>query len=201
MNVLAMLDNSYEIKSLNVELPEPIAFNCWKHHLGFVNGSFQNQTNYTKSDPFIREIIQFIGNSQFDFYIGNQTPLSIANEILSILEKNNAIALSDYTNWLLSDGADYRCVSISDGSNWTLRLGQGNRYVHIHPSRHSKKTIRVKSSSLKSVYAFLFYYGTSEVQISVEKINFVRNRIAKLPSLKLNSPLAAITRLINLFSI
>jgi len=196
-----MPDNSYEIKSLNSELPKPIAINCWKHHLGFVNGFLQNQTNYTKSDAFIREVIQFIGTSQFDFYIGNQTPISIANEILSILEKDNMLALSDYTNWLTLEGADYRCVSISDGSNWTLRLGQGDRYVHIHPSRHSKKTVRVKSSSLKSVYAFLFHYGVSDAEISIEKINFVRNRLAKLPILKPNSPLAAITRIIKLFSI
>jgi len=196
-----MLDNSNEIKSLNDELPKPIAFNCWKHHLGFVNGFLQNQTNYTKSDAFIREVIQFIGTSQFDFYIGNQTPMSIANEILSILEKDNTLALSDYTNWLTLEGADYRCVSISDGSNWTLRLGQGDRYVHIHPSRHSKKTVRVKSSSLKSVYAFLFHYGVSDAEISIEKINFVRNRLAKLPVLKPNSPLAAITRIIKLFCV
>lgn len=194
-----MLDNSYEIKSLNSELPKPIAFNCWKHHLGFVRGCLDKQTNYTKSDAFIREIIQFIGDSQFDFYIGEQTPLSIANEILSMLEKNSVLALPDYTNWLAEDGSDYRCISISDGSNWTLRLGQGARYVHIHPSRHSKKTVRVKSSTLKSVYAFLFHYGISEVEISIEKINFVRSRLAKLPSLKPNSPLAAITRIIKLF--
>jgi len=194
-----MPDNSYEIKSLNGELPKPIAFNCWKHHIGFVKGYLQNQTNYSKSDAFIREVIQFIGTSQFDFYIGNQTPMSIANEILSILEKDNTLALSAYTSWLTLEGADYRCVSISDGSNWTLRLGQGDRYVHIHPSRHSKKTVRVKSSSLKSVYAFLFHYGVSDAEISIEKINFVRNRLAKLPVLKPNSPLAAITRIIKLF--
>ena len=196
-----MPDNSYEIKSLNGELPKPIAFNCWKHHLGFVNGYLQNQTNYTKSDAFICEVIQFIGTLQFDFYIGNQTPMIIANEILSILEKENTLALSDYKIWLTLEGADYRCVSISDGSNWTLRLGQGDRYVHIHPSRHSKKTVRVKSSSLKSVYAFLFHYGVSDAEISIEKINFVRNRLTKLPVLKPNSPLAAITRIIKLFCV
>lgn len=196
-----MHNSNYNIKSLNNELPKPIAFNCWKHHLGFVKGFLQNQTNYSKSEPFIREVIQFIGTSQFDFYIGNQTPMGIVNEIVSILEKENVLVLSDYSNWLSKEGADYRCVFISDGSNWTLRLGQGDRYVHIHPSRHSKKTVRVKSSSLKSVYAFLFHYGISDAEISIEKINFVRNRLAKLPTLKPNSPLAAITRIIKLFSI
>ncbi len=196
-----MFDENYDIKSLNSELPKPIAFNCWKHHLGFVNDLLCKQSNYSQSDSFIREVLQFIGESQFDFYIGDQSPISITNEIISILEKNNALALSDYKSWLAVDSADYRCVSISDGSNWTLRLGQGDRYIHIHPSRHSKKTVRVKSSSLKSVYAFLFHYGVSDVEVSIEKINFVRSRLAKLPSLKPNSPLAAITRIIKLFCI
>ena len=196
-----MSDISHDIKSLNSALPKPIAFNCWKHHLGFASEFLRYPTNYSKSDSFIREIIQYIGDSQFDFYIGEKEPVDITTELLAILERNNALAHTDYINWLSIDGFDYRCVSISDGSNWTLRLGQGDRYIHIHPSRHSKKTVRVKSSSLKSVYAFLFYYGIPDVELSVEKMNFVRNRFAKLPSLKPNSHLAAIARILNLFTI
>ncbi len=195
-----MQDNINDTGSLNRDLPNPIAFNSWKHHLGYVKSFLQNQTNHTKSDSFIREIVLFIGDSQLDFYIGNLTPINIADEILSILDKNIVVTQADYLNWLSSEGADFRCVSISDGSSWTLRLGQSSRYVHIHPSRHSAKTVRVKSSSLKSVYAFLFYYGVSDIEITVEKINFARNRLAKLPTLKPNSHLAAITRIIQYFA-
>lgn len=197
-----MVENHQEIKSINHELPKPIAFNCWKHHLGFVRNILDKQTNYSKSDIFLREIVQFIGESQFDYYLGTLDVFTLSNEVIDFLKSENAFSHNNYKEWLYSEGADYRCISLSDGSNWTLRLGQADdRYIHIHPSRHSKKTIRVKSSSLKTAYVFLFYYGLSDSEISIVKVNFVRSKFAKLPSLKLTSPLAAISRILNLFAV
>ncbi len=195
-----MVDNQQEILSINYELPKPIAFNCWKHHLGYVRNVLDKQTNYSKNDTFLREIVQFIGESQFDYYLGTLDVFSISNEVIDYLKSVKAFSHNDFKEWLASEGADYRCISLSDGSNWTLRLGQGDdRYIHIHPSRHSKKTIRLKSSSLKTAYVFLFYYGLSDAEISIAKVNHVRNKFAKLPPLKLTSPLAAISRIINFF--
>jgi hypothetical protein len=196
-----MPENQYEAKSINQTLPNPIAFNCWKHHLGYVRDIFLNQSNYTSSETFIREVIQFIGESQFDFYKGTLDVHAVSNEVIIFLESINALNMVDYKLFIQSDGKDYKCISLSDGSNWTLRLGQSeDRYVHIHPSRHSKKTIRVKSSTLKTVYAFLFYYRLNNDEISVEKVNFVRTRFAKLPPLKPASALIAISRTISFFN-
>ncbi len=197
-----MAENYQDIKSINNELPKPIAFNCWKHHFGFVRNILNNPTNNSKNDNYIREIIQFIGESQFDYYLGNLDVFVVANEVSDYLKSQNAFNQIDYKEWLNSEGADFRCISLSAGSNWTLRLGQGNdRYIHIHPSRHSKKTVRVKSSSLKTAYAFLFFYGLSDAEISIEKVNYVRNRIAKLPALKPHSPLTALRRILDLYAI
>jgi hypothetical protein len=195
-----MIDKLSETKSLNSELPKPVAFSSWKHHLGYVHNFLKKQNYPSPNDSFIREIPQFIGNSNIDFYSGSLDVVSISNEILRILDSEKINSINDYINWITSDGLDYRCAVLSDGSNWTLRLGQSeNRYVHIHPSRHSKKTVRVKSSTLKTVYAFLLYYGLSDTQISVEKVNFVRNKFVKLPPLKMTSTLAAVSRMLSLF--
>lgn len=195
-----MIENNHEIKSINQDLPKPIAFNCWKHHFGYVRDRLNDQTSYLSNDNFIREMVQFIGESQFDYYIGSLDATNIATEIIEQLNTKNVLNQITYKEWLCSEGNDYRFISLTDGSNWTLRLGQGNtRFIHIHPSRYSKKTVRVKSSSLKTAYAFLFYYGLSDVEISNEKINFIRNRFVKLPGLKPFSPLTAIRRILDLY--
>jgi hypothetical protein len=196
-----MIENQYETKSINQELPKPIAFNCWKHHLGFVKNILNNQTNYNQSETFIREVIHYIGESQFDFYKGELNIHSISNEIIISLESINALSLNEFKEFIGSEGKDYKCISLSDGSNWTLRLGQNDdRYIHVHPSRHSKKTVRVKSSTFKTVLAYLFYYGLPNNDILVEKVNFVRSRFVKLPPFKSSSALIAISRILNLFT-
>lgn len=194
-----MTKNQHEAKSINSELPKPIAFNCWKHHLGFVKNILNKQSINSKDNAFINELIQFIGESQLDFYTGNLDVYSISDEIIKHLKSLNALDFTDYQAWIYTEGYDYKCISISDGSNWTLRLGQNNnRYIHIHPSRHSKKTIRIKSSTLKTAFALLFYYGLSNADISIEKVNHVRNRFAKLPQLKPTSALIATSRIFKL---
>lgn len=195
-----MAEDIQKIESINPELPKPIAFNCWKHHLGYVQGILNNQPNFNKDDSFIREILQFIGTSQFDYYIGTLDIFKISNEVMAYLKSENITNFEEYKRWLISSDNDYRCISISDESNWTLRLGHSsNRYIHIHPSRHSKKTVRIKSSSLKTAYAFLFYYRSSDMEITIEKINSIRNKLAKLPTLKPTSPSSAVRRIIDLF--
>jgi hypothetical protein len=197
-----MAENQYETKSLNYSLPKPIAFNCWKHHLGFIKKSLSNQTNYSKSESFILDVIQFLGESQFDLYTGTLNEVKISEEVIHHLKSVNALDFINYNVWLNSDGNDYKCISLSDGSNWTLRLGQGDdRYIHIHPSRHSKKTQRVKNSTLKTAYAYLFYYGISSDEVLIEKVNFVRRKFVKLPPFKPTSALVAVCRILDLFTI
>lgn len=194
-----MIDYQHEAKSICSQLPSPIAFNCWKHHLGYVKNILYNQS-VNRNEEFILEIIKFLGESQFDLYTGALDATCISEEILHQLRSIDAINFDEYRAWVNSEGKDYRFMTISDGSNWTLRLGQSNdRFIHIHPSRHSRKSIRVKNSTLKTVYAFLFYYGMAKDEISIVKINFVRNKFVKLPPFKPSSTLVAISRILDLF--
>lgn len=197
-----MADNQYDSKSLCVELPKPIAFSCWKHHRGYVHQKLSNQNKALSNETFILEVVQFLGDSNIDFYTGILDINAISNEIIQKLESEKINSISDYKNWLSLEGSDYRCIPLSDGSNWTLRLGQNeSRYVHIHPSRHSKKTVRVKSSTLKTAYAYLLYYGLTDIDLSVEKLNFVRRKFVKLPPFKPTSAMVAVSRILDFFLI
>jgi len=197
-----MADNQYDSKSLSNELPKPIAFSSWKHHRGYVHQVLSNQNKVCSNESFILEVVQFLGDSNIDFYTGILDPKAISSEIIQKLESEKINNLSDYKNWLFTEDLDYKCISLSDGSNWTLRLGQSeSRYVHIHPSRHSKKTVRVKSSTLKTAYAYLLYYGLSDIEFSVEKINFVRRKFVKLPPFKPTSAMVAVSRILEFFLI
>lgn len=185
---------------VNQKLPKPIAFNCWKHHLRFIKDSLEKNEIFNTSHLNIHEIIQHIGVSNVDFYYGELDPEVISKEIIGGIESEIVINLQNFEDWLKVDGADFKCLAISDGSNWTVRMGQSKeRYIHIHPSRHSKKTVRVKSSTLKTVIAYFFNFGLNDNQITSEKLNQIRNKFVKLPSLKPNSPLVAIFRLADRF--
>jgi hypothetical protein len=197
-----MASDLFQSKSLNSELPKPIAFSSWKHHLGYVKQELSRPRNALSNDSFILEIVQFLGDSNIDFYFGTLDLKTITSEVIQKLESEKVYNLNEYKNWLISEGLDYKCIFLSDGSNWTLRLGQNDsRYIHIHLSRHSKKTVRVKSSTLKTVYAYLLYYGLSDDDFTIEKVNFVRRKFVKLPSFKPTSALAAVSRILDLFLI
>ena len=190
------------VMSINDGLPKPIAFNCWKHHLGYIKSVLNSNDLNSGSHLNIQETIQLIGESQVDFYYGSLDPNSISNQIISQIESKIALNIHDYKEWISSEGSDYKNIFLSDGSNWTIRLGQSDeRYIHIHPSRYSKKTIRVKSSTLKTVIAYFYQYGFIDDQLTAEKVNRVRHKIVKLPPFKSTSPLVAVSRILNLFFI
>ena len=182
--------------ALNHLLPKPIAFNCWKHHLRYVKDMLEVNDSSGISQLNIHDIIQHIGDTNIDFYYGELEPLAISIQIIKQLETIAKLEYNSFSEWVNADGVDFKNLTISDGSNWTIRMGQeAERYVHIHPSRHSKKTFRVKSSTLKTIIAFFYNYGIFDNQITVEKINRVRNKIVKLPSFRSTSTLNAVLRI------
>jgi hypothetical protein len=73
--------------SLNLILPKPIAFNCWKHHLEYVKSTLDSNSYFNVSRLNIHEIIQHIGESNVDFYYGNLAPETISSQVISYLEK------------------------------------------------------------------------------------------------------------------
>jgi len=168
--------------------------------MGYVKETLISNDLYNFSHLKIHEIIEYIGNTNVDFYYGSLDPNNISNQIISRITAEIDLNIDNFKEWVRSIDSDYKEIILSDGSSWTIRLGQiDNRFIHIHPSRYSKKTIRVKSSTLKTAVAFFYNYGFSAENISVEKINYIRHKIVKLPPFKSNSSLVALSRVVGVF--
>ncbi len=138
------------------ETIEPVLLNCWKHHSGFIKSKIAQYKKNPESN--IRELVNemlSIGESLMDLYIGELTPQEIANAVANHLTNESISGPVEYKNWLNLEDKDFKIIKLADRSQWTLRLGEKKtKYVHIHPSRYSPHTVRVRSTTLKSAILF-----------------------------------------------
>jgi len=179
----------------------PVAFNCWKHHAGFIKSQIKSFCAAKISEEKLRNILLVIGGSQMDIYLGKLSPQKICDEVVSKLKSAGVLSFEEYKKWLYEEGKEYKLMKISDGSVWTLRLGkQERRYVHIHPGRYSPKTIRIKALTLKTAIAALIKYESKLQLIDTARINEVRIKILNSPPVKKVSSNSAVTKAINLLS-
>jgi hypothetical protein len=150
-----------------------ITFNAIKHHVGFIRTFIKDASANVQYEELRR-----IGTSQMDLYIGALTIDAISNELLNLLAKDDFLAEDKYKKQLVAkDG--YMEYSLSDGTAWTLRLGEiGQQYIHIHPSRYTKNTVRVKAGILKTAIAFL---AERRTDFSTETINEIRINLGLSP--------------------
>jgi hypothetical protein len=122
-----------------------IRFNPLKHHLDYIR-------QFVKSPPIDwQDNLLLLGHLSFDIYINHLTIGEITEEVLRFLENHN---INDQTSYLqfLGDSNNYELISLTDGSNWVLRWGADPlQFIHLHPARIGKYTIRVRSSALKTV--------------------------------------------------
>ncbi|WP_319480114.1 hypothetical protein [uncultured Draconibacterium sp.] len=130
------------------EIPLPIQYNPYKHHFHFL---LNELTVWQKSDWNVTEkALLSIGNNLFDFYLGELTPEQICNSILNYFETKNINTQTAFKNWL--GNLEWKKITLSDESKWLIKRGnQADRYIHIHPAKFSKHTIRVRATTLKTV--------------------------------------------------
>lgn len=187
---------------INCDIPLPVNLNCWKHHAGFVKDQITSTSNKKFSDSELRKILLIIGESQMDIYIGEYTPVQIVNEVTKLLSEEGKFNFPEYKMWLNEDGEDYKLLTISDKSIWTFRLGnERERYIHIHPGRYSPLTIRVKSSTLKTVIlSEIFSLDKKEQDDELSLINRVRKEYLQIPPLKSVLSASGFQRLKNVFN-
>lgn len=168
--------------SFDDELPEPIAFNTWKHHLGFVKGAIE-VFEIGSLQNLIQQLIS-IKSSILDFYSGTITPREISNQILNYLINQGYSSFESYNTWV-KEGDDFRNIILNDGSEWILTLGRfPNRYIHIHPARYSLYTIRVRSSTLKVALLFAALSKHSSTEFSLKVVNEMRVKYLNLSPVK-----------------
>lgn len=185
---------------INGFIPQSINFNCWKHHAGFIKNQIE-QIKSKKDVEALTSCLSKIGGSQMDLYLGNLSPKEISNEVVSSLKREKIFSSEQYVKWLSKNNKDYQLLPMKDKSVWILRLGENpERYIHIHPGRHSPSTIRVKATTLKTIILILSLKQIGEIKsFETETINQVRIKYLNEPPLKSISKASGLSRLIDLF--
>lgn len=123
--------------------------------------------------------LKTLGNSVFDYYIGALIVDKMMEEVYDMLNDNDCIDKLKYIQWL-SQNQGYQEITLSDRSRWTFRCIDCDDYIHIHPSRHSLHTIRMKANTLKTILCTLVLESDNTSRIPIQKINKCRTLYLKL---------------------
>lgn len=154
-------------------MQDPFQFNELKHHLGAI-GSYI--INYNQPLAHLKKALSEIGESQMDLYTGQLKCGAIYKEIGKQLLANHHFSKLDFKKWIITGGG-YQMVELSDESKWVLRISESSiPYIHVHPARYSKYTVRVKASHLKTAIAFKILQLKEKTDLSVSTINYLRTK-------------------------
>lgn len=156
------------------QIPEPILFNPFKHHLGYIK-EFIN-LNIDKPDlntEMLSKEIKHLGTSVMDIYSGKLFVRNICIETVEFLRNKGMLFKEAYSFWAGTNADSFRITTLSDGSQWTLKFQNENqRFVHLFPARNSPHTFRVKANALKSALIYNIIIGKDLV--TSEDLNKVR---------------------------
>ncbi|MEO1050434.1 MAG: hypothetical protein AAFX87_07400 [Bacteroidota bacterium] len=169
------------------QLEGNIIFNSIKHHLGYIRSriewAVQNEADYLS--PILSELL-FIGSSTMDLYTGSLLSTEIMLDISNTLRQTGHFEKAAYLEWLQENDGGYQLVEINDGSSWTLRKGDDElKYIHIHPARHAKFSVRVHANALKTaILALIIGRISSSDPCDVSLVNEVRKNMLDLSPIK-----------------
>uniref|UniRef100_UPI00321641D5 hypothetical protein n=1 Tax=uncultured Draconibacterium sp. TaxID=1573823 RepID=UPI00321641D5 len=166
-----------------VEIPVPITFNPQKHHFRFLLHEIEYWKSLELSE--IKEELLLIGTNLIDFYTGTLSVQQVCDECIRYFKKNKISNRKQFLQWL--NNAVYKKITLSDQSEWLIKSGNSAKYfIHIHPAKYSKHTIRVRATTLKTVIALLI--NSVSIQTATSKnltaINSVRNKLLGLSPIK-----------------
>ncbi|WP_167619239.1 hypothetical protein [Maribellus sediminis] len=133
-----------------VEIPVPITFNPYKHHFRFL----LNELDVWRKQPISedKESLLKIGKNLVDFYTGSLPVETIVAETLDYFRKRQLLSYDAFLGWL--NPPHWKKIVLSDQSEWLIKQGDNpERFIHIHPAKYSKHSIRVRASTLKTVLA------------------------------------------------
>jgi hypothetical protein len=161
------------------EVPAPVLFNCLKHHLSYIKSILVTHSQLPLDPPAIARLLLPIGTSQMDLYTGSLSPSEISRQIIQSLQTRDVLEKSLFHSYTARQEQGFFTLAISDASLWVVRIGeQPDRYVHIHPGRHSPHTIRVKAGALKTAIAVAIWTRVhQEATVDLTLVNHVRRTI------------------------
>lgn len=189
------------MNALNTILPTPFLFNALKHHHGYQLDFIQKIKNNKQAQNQINNLLVKIGRLMIDLYYGKLSPLEITLEVEKWLKTTGHFQEESYKDFVNEASKKYRTIELSDGSTWTLLIGRDHgRYVHIHPCRGSKNTIRVGAVALKTVICLkIFYEEKLPKENLVALTNEVRKKYLAESPIKNEIYTKGIRRVLNLF--
>lgn len=167
--------------------PAPIWLTGWKHHLGVLCRDISCLRNAEQEDfrPFFFKL-KMMGSSVSDLYLGALEPREIANEISGQLKAMNVFEKVSFFCWIDLSEMQFREMTVSDESRWTLLKGkEEDFYLHIHPSRYSPHTLRIKTSILKTAVALVAsQFRSQNMDVAPDTVNFLRKEYLGLSPVK-----------------
>jgi hypothetical protein len=154
----------------------PVHFNTFKHHrdylLHLLHGSSSN---------VVIDLLDPVCNNYIDIYTGAMTPREIGDAVVFLLKSKKTLGYEAFTEWV-GNNKGYRKIELDDESEWVVRKSNDTeRYIHLHPARTGRFSIRFKGSTLKTVYLLkVILKGVRETP-SVENVNRARTRASLSP--------------------
>jgi hypothetical protein len=132
--------------------------------------------------------------------VGKLSAETIKNECLKILQSEDLYEYEKYLSWIKIN--EYQKIKLSDRSEWILKKGNKlSKYIHIHPAKYSAETIRVRSTTLKTVIALQVSGKKTHKNMkqNLENVNKIRNEYLSLSPIKSLSPEKGIYKLWKIF--
>ncbi len=128
----------------------PIIFHSLKHHLPSLKQlvAANKMVDINQLLPQIKTL----GESTFDMYTGLINTETIIEETTHYLNSLQVYQEPLYEQWIAANNG-FRLFDISDKTNMTLRYLPQQQYIHLHPSRYAKNTIRIKANAMKTAVA------------------------------------------------
>jgi hypothetical protein len=183
-------------------MPEPILFNCWKHHQEFILQEIRKIGTRSDLDS-LRLSLKLIGDSTTDLYTGSMSLQQIAAITISFLKQNNLGNEAEYLSWISESPDQFKTKPYPDQSVWVFKIGiEPGRYVHIHPGRNVPHTVRAKANVLKTAIAVNARALIDDSNpLRVENINAVREELIDLDPIKFVTMNQELGRLVYHFAV
>ncbi len=165
------------------KIPVPITFNPHKHHFQFLKQKIEEWNLYAW-DKVEKELI-YIGDNLLDFYLGDINVRQICSECLLYFRTENINDFSSFKKWLGTN--EYCKIQLSDSSQWIIKQGiDEKRYIHIHPAKYSRHTVRIRAITLKTVLSLQVHSIriSNNMNENLEKVNYIRENYLHLSPVK-----------------
>ncbi len=184
---------------MNEKFPVPLTFNPYKHHFRFLLQQIGVWKNMEWRE--VHNELLYIGENLLDLYIGDLTLDEICDECIHYFQNRNITSKDLFLNWL--HPFEYRKIKLNDFSEWVVKESNDHeKYIHIHPAKHSVHTIRVRAATLKTVISLIITTNpiSGQMNENLLAINQNRTKYLQLSPIKSLHPDKGILKLWELFN-